>query len=67
MSTTMKDPVTLLPYHSQEKIFHDIVVISSTAVWQEACRKHNDSIQTITIVSCGKKNKKGIFIFVKGS
>lgn len=57
MNTNSEDSVILLTYHSQEKIFHYIVVISSTAVWQEARRKHNDSIQAIAIVSCGKKQK----------
>lgn len=31
-------------YHSQEKIFHDIVVIRPTAVWQKTGSKHNDGI-----------------------
>lgn len=41
-------------HHSQEKVFHDIVVIRPAAVWQKTGSKHNDGIQAVPIVSWGQ-------------
>lgn len=38
--------------YSQEKIFHDIIVVSTTAVRQKTSSKHNDGIYTLAIVAC---------------
>jgi len=39
--------------NSQKEVFHDLVIVLSVTVREEACSKHDDGICTIAIVACG--------------
>lgn len=49
-------PLISLNMGLQEEVLHDVMVVCTAAVREVACRKHNDGIQTLSIITCRKHN-----------
>lgn len=55
---TQHTPQRAMGSHSQEKVLHDLMVVLSVTVGQEASGEHDDGIDATAVVAWGKKSRR---------